>query len=178
MSFWDTVKGWFNIGGVTVKITRVEDPFPSQDTVMKGNYTLTTKIPKTVLSTQVEFYAEEKYREREKEGEEEKEKTNRISLGSYNSTDVIAGDDYPFDLAAGESRQMSFILVDVNVDGIVGRMRKKGGFVGTLGQAAQFTASFSAPVELRYYLQVTADVKGAAFDPSDTVPIRVMPGKS
>ena len=73
MSFWDTVKGWFNIGGVTVKITRVEDPFPSQDTVMKGNYTLTTKIPKTVLSTQVEFYAEEKYREREKEGEEEKE---------------------------------------------------------------------------------------------------------
>jgi hypothetical protein len=171
MGFLDTVKGWFNIGGVTVKLTRVEDPFPRDDTAMKGEFTLTTKTNKTVLSTRAEFYSEETIRD----GNEEK--TERTTLGQFDTSRVLINNEYPFELTAGETRPLNFLITDVDLKGDVGRMAEKQGVIGALGKAASLAGKFSKG-QVRYFVEVTADVKGAAFDPSDKVEIRIAPGKS
>lgn len=176
MGLWDTIKGWFNIGGVSVKITQVIEPFPRENTVMEGAFTLTTKIPKTVLSTRAEFYFEETVRE-EKDGKVE-EKTKQTSLGLFDTKKVGINTEYPFEMAAGETRQMSFLIANVSLGGVVDRMAAQKGMIGTLGKAVVFTGELVEQKNLRYFVQVTADVKGAAFDPSDRVQIRVVPGRS
>jgi hypothetical protein len=178
MGIWDTMKGWFNIGGVSVKITKVENPFPREDPVMKGNFTLTTKIPKTVLGTRAEFFGEETIREENKETKAMEEKTKRTSYGVFDTSRIIADDTYPLELAAGETREMFFLIIDVNLGGTTGRMAEQGGMMGALGKAAAFAGSFSQKGEMKYYVEVTADVKGTPFDPSDKVEIRVVSGKS
>jgi hypothetical protein len=178
MGIWDTMKGWFNIGGVSVKITKVENPFPRDDSAMKGNFTLTTKIPKTVLGTRVEFFGEETTKEENKETKAMEEKTKRTSYGVQDSSQFIGDDTYPMELAAGETRQMHFFMIGVHLGGTVGRMAEQTGVLGALGKAAAFAGSLSQKGEMKYYVEVTADVKGTPFDPSDKVEIRVIDGKS
>ena len=174
MGFLDKVKGALNIGGVSVKITQVEDPFPRDDTVMRGRFTLSTKTDKTVLSTKAEFYQESTT------GEGEEKKTSRTSLGSQSTEQYLINADYPFELAAGESRDMSFLIHDVNMGGLLGRMSESGGMLGAVGKLGSFAGKLTSDKEahVRYYVEVTADVKGTPFDPSDKVEIRVILGKS
>jgi hypothetical protein len=51
------------------------------------------------------------------------------------------------------------------------------GAVGKLGALAGKLGS-DDDARVRYYVEVTADVKGTPFDPTDKVEIRVVPGKS
>lgn len=173
MGLWSKIKGWLNIGGVSVKITQVEDPFPEGDTLMKGKYVLTTKTTRTILSTTCEFYMERTTKD--KEG---KDQVSRTSLGKQSSKDYMVNDAYPFELAEGETKELDIFIHDVDIGGITGRMAKSGGMMGMLGKAAQFAGSLGDQGIVRYYVEVSADVKGTPLDPSDKREIRVMPGKS
>lgn len=172
MGFLDTIKGWFNIGGLKVQITDVENPFPADDTVMKGKFVLSTKTDKTVLGTSVEFFMEETT------GKGEEKKTTKTTLGRQNTKDYLVNDQYPFELAANETKEISFLITDVHTGGMIGRMAEKGGMLGAMGKAASFASSFKDKGFIEYYVEVTADVKGSPFDPTDKVQIKVVPGKS
>jgi hypothetical protein len=172
MGFMQKVKGFLNIGGVKLKITKVENPFHLDDTVMQGNFMLTSKTDKTVLAASVEFYMEETKHEKEKKT------THRHTLGSYKSQNVLLSTDYPVELAAGESKEMSFIIIDVNTGGLTGRLADKGGLLGAVGTAAKFIGKAASHGEIKYFVEVSANVKGTPFGPSDKVQIQVMAGKS
>ena len=171
MGLWSKIKGWLNIGGVKVQILETENPFPEDDPVMKGRFSLTTKTDATILSTSVEFYAEET----KVEGEEEK--TEKTVFGSMSTEDYLINEDYPFELKAGESKELSFLIINVDVGGYVGRLAKKGGVLGAVGKVAKFAGKLDDG-EIEYFVEVTADVKGMPFDPTDKVEIKVVPGAS
>ncbi len=171
MGLWSKIKGWLNIGGVSVKIVEVENPFPEEDSALQGTFRLTTKSDKTILSTQVEFFAEET----KKEGEEET--TEKTVFSSQNTANQIVQTDYPFELKAGESKDIFFMLMDIDLGGFVGRLAKKGGVIGAVGKMAKFAGKLDDG-EIKYYVEVTADVQGTPFDPTDKVEIKVVPGAS
>ena len=172
MGLWSTVKGWFNVGGVSVNITQVENPFPRDDTAMRGKFMLTTKSDKTILKVQTQFFMEETT------GTGEEEKTSRTDLGEEDTSAYLVNLDFPFELAAGEEKEMSFFIHDINMEGLVGRMKEAGGMLGAVGKAASLAGKMKEKGICRYYVEVTADVKGTPFDPSDKVEIQVAPGKS
>lgn len=171
MGLWSKIKGALNIGGVSVQILQVENPFPEQDPAMQGKFLLSTKTDATVLSTRVEFYAEET----KTEGEEET--TEKTVFGSMDTTNYVYDDQYPFDLKAGESKEISFFIVNVDVAGYVGRLAQKGGVLGAVGKMAQLAGKLTQG-EVKYFVEVTADVKGTPFDPTDKIEIKVIPGAS
>ena len=71
MGFFDKVKGFLNVGGVSLKITKVENPFKAGDTWMSGKFMLTTDSDRTVLSYTARFYK----KITKKENNEEKTET-------------------------------------------------------------------------------------------------------
>ncbi|MBI1249129.1 hypothetical protein GC197_14960 [bacterium] len=168
MGLWSTIKGWFNIGGVSVQIVEVDDPFPHNHTMMNGKFVLTTKTAHTILGITSEFFLERTTKD--KEGNDQTEKT---SLGVERTTDIKIRTDFPFELTPEESKELTFHISDIDMDGVLGKMAKSGGMMGMLGQAAKFAGSFSDKGIVRYYVEVTADVKGTPFDPSDKREIRV-----
>lgn len=171
MGLWSKIKGMLNIGGVRVKILELENPFPEDDPAMKGKFLLTTKSNATVLSTGVEFFAEET------KGEGEEQTTEKTVFGSMNTTDYLYNQEYPFELKAGESKEIHFFIMNVDVGGYVGRLAKKGGVLGAVGKMAKLAGKLGDG-EIKYFVEVTADVKGTPFDPTDKVEIKVIPGAS
>lgn len=174
MGILSKVKGFLNIGGVSVRVTQVENPFPEEDTVMKGKFVLTTKSKQTILGTKVEFYRETTT------GEGDEEQTSRSTLGQQDTQDYLYTEEYPFELDEDETRELSFLIIDVHTGGFTGRAADKGGVIGAAGKLGALAGKLTADADARvkYYVEVTADVEGTPFDPSDKVEIQVVPGKS
>jgi hypothetical protein len=171
MGLWDKAKGFLNVDGVKVRITKVENPFPADDSAMLDKMVLSAKSDKTILSTTVEFFMEETT------GEGDEKRTTRHSLGSQSSKGCISEVEYPFVLKAGETREIDFFMINVNIEGLSGRLSQKGGLLGALGTAAKFAGSLNKGI-CHYYVEAQADVQGTPFDPTDKVEIQVVPGKS
>lgn len=169
MGLFDKVKGFFNVGGVSLKITKVENPFKAGDTWLSGKFTLKTDTDRTVLSYSARFYKKVTTKENNEE------KTDTDTLGRISSKDYMISDTYPFELAAGETRELDFDITNVNCPVA---WEHQEGVIGTVGKLAAFASSMSGSQEkVEYFVEVTADVKGTPFDPSDTVQIQVVPGK-
>ena len=58
MGFMDTVKGWFNIGGVKVRLEGIDKVVEKNGTNIKGKVYLTSKSDKTVLKMTYKFIME------------------------------------------------------------------------------------------------------------------------
>ena len=140
---------------------------------MSGKFVLTTKTPHTILGITSEFFLERTTKD--KEGNDKTEKT---SLGTERTTDIELRTDFPFELLPEEHKELSFHIMNIDMDGVVGKMAKAGGMMGMLGKAAKFAGSMGDQGILRYYVEVTADVKGTPFDPSDKREIRIGGGSS
>lgn len=145
-----------------MKILQVDNPFPEGDSVMKGKFQLTTKTARTILSTTAEFYLERTTKDQE--GKDEVEKT---SLGTQ--TNKVG---CPFELAVGETKEFDILIPNIDIGGLAAKMAKSGGMVGMLGKAAKLAGSLGAG-NVKYYVEVTADVKGTPLDPSHKVEVRV-----
>jgi hypothetical protein len=167
MGFFDKVKGFLNVGGVSCKIKQVENPFPAGDTCMKGTFVLTSDSDRQVLSYSAHFY---KVTTTKENGEE---KTETETLGKCSSKDYMFSDEYPFEIAKGESKEMSFLMTDVNCPP---SLAAESGVVGAIGKMAAFASKMSG-TKVEYFVEVTADVKGTPFDPSDKVQIQVIDKK-
>jgi hypothetical protein len=163
MGLWSTVKGWFNIGGVSVKLIEVENPFPKFDPVLGGTVRLTTKAEKEILSLEVRFVMEKT------SGRGEDKETETVELGKYSTKNVIAS-SYPFVLKPGETRDDAFVITDISMEK---SLKDYGGVLGAIGKVGSFLSS----EKVEFYVIAEADVKGTPFDPTDRVKINVVDSK-
>ena len=164
MGLFDKVKGFFNVGGVSVKITEVENPFPAGDSVMKGKFKLTSDSDKTVLSTSARFF---KKTTKKEDGEE---KTETEELGRCCTKDYMFNDEYPFEIAKGETKELDFFMTNVNCPP---SLAAQSGVVGAVGKLAAFASKMTGE-KVEFFVEVMADVKGTPFDPTDTIQIQVI----
>jgi hypothetical protein len=151
MGFMDTVKGWFNIGGVKVKIDGVQPTLYVGSNTLTGKAILTAKSDKEVLSVRCTIMNEHK----EKKDGEEVVKNRTIDEKTING----------FQMKAGETREVEFQL-DCHIDE---KLQHQGGMMGALGKLGAMAVGTSDT----YKLQVNVDVKGVVLDPSDSVDLKI-----
>ncbi len=152
MGFWDTVKGWFNIGGVKVKIEGLNTQVPKSGSKLTAKVNLSTKSDKTVTKVVYKFLL------KKTTGPNDKRETKEY---------VIAQTSLPgFDLKANETKVLDFDL-PYNFEKSLADM---GGVLGAIGKVGAFLSSDKE----EYFVVAQADVKGAAFSPSDWVAVKIV----
>jgi hypothetical protein len=152
MGFWDTVKGWFNIGGVKVKIEGLNKSIPKSGFKLNAKVNLTTKSDKTVNKMIYKFLL------KKTTGSGEEKKTKEYTIAE----NIQPG----FELKAGETKTLDMELT-YNLEKSLADM---GGVLGAIGKVGAFLSSDKE----EYFVVAQADVKGAAFSPSDWVPVKVV----
>jgi hypothetical protein len=165
MGFFDKAKSFLGGHGVKVQLTRIERQpasdaqMPIGDTVIKGNFDVTTEKACTVLSHEFALIAVYK-------NDEGLEQTHTLGKAAHDaSTDIIGGNiKWPYELAAGASVSDAF-LIHMN-DDIPTQLRKLG-----FGDPASVVSSGT----VKFKLRVIADVKGSPFDPKSEEWVRIVP---
>ncbi len=153
MGFFDKIKGWMNIGGVKVKIEGLNTSVKKSENFLSARVVLTTKSDKQVLGLTYKFML------RRTKGSGEQKEVKEFAVGAANSSET-------FDLKAGESKTIDF-TIPYSLEKTLADM---GGVLGGIGKLAAFASS----EKMEYYVSATAKVKGAAFDPSDTIWVTVV----
>ncbi len=153
MGMWSTIKGWFNIGGVKVKIEDLVPRVSRSSNTLNAKVALTTKTDKQILKVKYLFLW------RKTTGKDAEKKTEQQIYGQS----VL---DTPFELKAGETK-----VLDMRIDYVVpARLQDRGGMLGAVGKLGAFAVS-----EKDEYLVIAeASVKGTAFGPSDTVRVQIV----
>lgn len=152
MGFMDTVKGWFNIGGVKVRLDGVEPTIRTGAHQLPGKAILTAKNDKQVLSVTCKVINEQKYKE---DGEE---KTKTVTLGEQLFAEG-------FEIKAGETKEIDFVI-DYQLKE---ELAHKGGMLGAVGKLGAFAAGSSSS----YSVVAECDVKGTMMDPSASESLKV-----
>ncbi len=154
MGFFDKVKGWLNIGGVKVKIEGLNPTVKKSENQLSARVVLTTKSDKQVLGLTYKFMLR-----RTKKGAGDQKEVKEFNVGTASSNES-------FEMKAGETKTIDFTLPYA----LEKTLADLGGVLGGIGKAA----SFLSGDKMEYYVTATAQVKGAAFDPSDTVYVTVV----
>jgi hypothetical protein len=153
MGLWDKIKGWFNIGGVKVKLSEVSPTVSKKGTTITGRAILTSKSDKQVLGLTYKFNL------RKTTGSGEEKKVKDYVVGESRSTE-------PFEIKAGETKTVEF-TIPYSIEKTLADM---GGVLGAIGKVG----SFLSGDKLEYTISVAASVKGAAFDTSDSMTVTVV----
>ena len=153
MGMWDTVKGWFNIGGVTVKIQDLKPQVSRSGNTITAKVSLTTKTDKQILKVKYLFLW------KKTTGSGAEQKTEQQVFG----TSTL---DTPFELKAGETK-----VLDLRLDYVMPkRMQDMSGVLGAMGKIG----AFAAKEKDQYLVTAEASVKGTAFSPSDSVQVSIV----
>jgi hypothetical protein len=151
MGLWSTIKGWFNIGGVTVKVQGVNPMLPKTGSLITGKAVLTTKTDKEVKKMTYKLLL----KRTSGRGEERKTKEHVLAQSAQ---------DQPFDLNKGETKTIDFTIPY----SLEKSLKDMGGVLGTIGKIGAFAAK-----EIdEYFVVAECGVKGAAFSPTGKVPVR------
>jgi len=148
MAFFDKVKGFLNIGGVKVKITDFENPYPIGDTVYKGKFEMTSKSDRKILSATAVLYAE--YVKKDKDGNSITDKIE-IAKETDDGSDEVYGRSfqYPVEIKTGECLKDSFsLLLRTPISEVLEKnklLNKKG---------------------LQIFIEVDLDIEGSPMTPS------------
>ncbi len=144
MGLLDTIKGWLNIGGVTIRLTEDINEISKSESQFSGTAVLTSKSDKHVLKLTYRLV------EAHTTGPEDDQKTRETVLGET----VV---DEEFDIKRGELKVCKFQVAYA----VPERMRDKG---GVLGAAAKLGAKVGNE-RLEYQIVAICDVQGTALDP-------------
>ncbi len=144
MGFMDTVKGWFNIGGVKVKLVEAPTKISKTGNELEGKVEMTAKSDKHALKLVYKLIEEHT------KGRGDDQETTETILG-----ETVVGEE--FDIKAGESKVIDFKVAYSMPE----RLRDKGGL---LGGAAKLGA-FAGGEKLDYQIVAVCDVQGTAVDP-------------
>jgi hypothetical protein len=155
MGFFDKLKTLVGEHGCKVEITQLEnqDPaaakFPFRDSVFKGNFKVTASKPCTILGHKTEICVMQKH----PDGREE-----IVVLGddTHDAQRQVIGMNYtwPYDMAAGDTKEDGFCCTSIDIP--------------------EATKKLSSRCEdLKFYVRVTADVKGTPMDAEAKVPFTV-----
>ena len=145
MGMWDTVKGWFNIGGVKVKLQDVPTQVSKTGNTIGGKVILTAKNPKQVQKVVYKFLR------RRTSGRGDEKKTDDHVIAQK----VIPE---PFELKAGERKEM-----DLHIDYTLSQeLKDMGGVLGGIGKLG----AFASGEKDEFFIIAECSVKGTAFNPS------------
>jgi SpoOM protein len=146
MGLWDTIKGWFNIGGVKVKLDGVPSAISKTGNQIGGKVNLTAKGDKHVNKMTYRLVL------RRTTGSGEKRETKDHVLA-----EKVVPDE--FDMKKDETKVLDFTLTYA----LEKALKDMGGVLGGLGKAAAFLSGEKD----EYFITATCSVKGTAFSPSD-----------
>jgi hypothetical protein len=153
MGMWDTVKGWFNIGGVRVKIQDRKPQVSRSGNTINAKVSLTTKTDKQILKVKYIFLW------KKTTGKGAEQKTEQQVFGTSTM-------DAPFELKAGETK-----VIDLRIDYTMPkRLQDMGGMLGAMGKLG----AFATHEKDQYLVTAEASVKGAAFAASDTMQVSLV----
>src|SRR5262245_24410934 len=117
MGLWGTIMGWFNIGGVSVKLKGVPQRVPKSGSNLQGQVVLASKGDKQVLKMDYKFVM------KRTTGSGDNKKTEEYVIGQTQ-------DDQPFDMKKGETRTLDF-SIPYSVDR---GLKDMGGVLGAIGK--------------------------------------------
>jgi sporulation-control protein spo0M len=152
MGFMDTVKGWFNIGGVKVRLDLPSNTIAKSGNQIVGKVHLAAKNDKQVLKLTFKLLQEITT------GSGDKKETKENILGELRVAET-------FDLKAGETKAVEFTMGY----SIPETLKDKGGMLGAVGKLG----AFATGEKIAYYVSADCDVKGTALDPGDKVQVVV-----
>jgi hypothetical protein len=153
MGLMDTIKGWFNIGGVTVKLKDVNPLISKSKNTITGQAILTTGSDKTVLKMEYKFVL------KKTTGSGEDKKTDEFVIGYTEAAE-------PFEIKKGETKTIDF-TINYALEKTLADM---GGVLGTVGKVANWLSTD----KLEYFVICLCDVKGAAFDPNAELKVTIV----
>lgn len=149
MSFFAKLKQFFGAGTVKIELT-VPPSVTKQSSKVAGSVTLRALSDQHVIDLTVLL------EERWETGRGDSKSEKAFELGKV----TLAA---TFDMKAGEERtihfELPFELLKSNAD----RLKERGGALGALGSLSALANGEKS----EYRVKAEADVKGAAFDPSD-----------
>jgi hypothetical protein len=149
MSFLGKVKQFFGAGTVKVELS-VPPSVPKAGLQVPGKVTLNALSDQHVIDVTV--LLEEEW----DTGRGTEKETKTFELGKLTLAHAL-------DMKQGEQRVLDFVLPFELIKSNADDLKEKGGALGVLGKAAAFANAEKS----RYKVKAEADVKGAAFDPSD-----------
>jgi hypothetical protein len=153
MGLWSTIKGWFNIGGVSVKLKDVNPLVPKSGNTITGKVLLTSKDDKQVVKLDYKFI------QKKTTGRGNEKETKEFTLGETTF-------DQPFEIKKDESKTLDF-AINYSIEK---SLKDMGGVLGGIGKIA----AFASAEKLEYFVVAQAGVKGTAFGPSDRVPVQIV----
>lgn len=153
MGFISTIKGWLNIGGVSVKLEGVDPKISTGQHEISGKAILTTKSDKQVLSVTCQVVNEHTYKK------DDEKKTDTHVLGEQQFREG-------FEMKTGETREIPFTISYFLKE----KMRHAGGALGGMAKLGAMAMGDSDS----YALVVTCDVKGTPLDPSAKVELKLV----
>jgi hypothetical protein len=155
MSFLDTVRGWFNIGGVKASLM-VPPSIEEASKMVKGTITLSAKTDKKINKVKVELI------ESFSQGRGAQSTAREYTWGEKEVSGAM-------DMKAGEEKKIEFSLPFSPVKSSEEQLAKRDGALGALGKAAMFVENNKST----FKVVVHVDVEGAAFGASDSKEIRM-----
>lgn len=156
MAFLSKIKQFFGAGTVKVALTA---PASVEKTAgqFAGKVVLTAASDQHVL--EVTVILEEEWTS----GRGENKTVKTFELGKV----VLAT---AFDMKAGEEKAFDYVLPFELVKSNADQLKERGGALGALGAVSALAGGEKST----YKVKADADVKGAAFDPSDAKEIRLV----
>lgn len=150
---WNGFKGWFNLGGVKLKLEGVDNNVPKAGTLITGNVQLLAKSEKHVYAVHYKLV-----RKRSKGRGDDKEDSEDV-LGETSA-------ELGLDLQKGETRMLDFALPYKFSKGV----KDMGGVLGGVGKLA----AFATGEKDEYYLVAEAEVAGSLFDASNELLVNMV----
>ena len=156
MGFFSKVKNVMGIGGVKV-VLEVPTNVKKDDKQVSGKLLLTSKSDQHILSVEVTLV--EEYTT----GRGENKDSTEFDLGQY-------VDNKPFDIKAGEQKEIPFTFNFDILKSENDKLKEKGGVLGAAGKLGSLMDNEKS----RYFVKADVDVKGVAFDPGDEKNIKLV----
>jgi SpoOM protein len=153
MGLLDTIKGWFNIGGVSVKLQGVNPMVPKTGNKITGQVLLSTKTDKQIKNMTYKLLL------KQTTGHGNDRKTKDYVLAQTTQ-------DQPFELKKDETKTLDFTLPY----SIEKSLKDMGGMLGAIGKIGAFATS----ERNEYFVVAQCGVKGAALSPSASVPVTIV----
>lgn len=160
MGFFSKIKGWLNIGGVTVSNLEIMQPIVGKEGTVQGSFQMTSKTDRKVLKYTYRF----KVMETKGKGDEKKV-----------SEETIAEVSLPVEVmvTAGQTIDVEF-EIPYNMKGLADKMSAKGGVLGAMGKMAKLAGKVGGESSIRdYFVEVAADIEGTPVDATASKPVRV-----
>lgn len=153
MSFFDTIKGWVNIGGVKVALQLDNKQIAYSGDEIAGSVELSSKGEKEILRLTYRFLT-------------------RHITGTGQARTVLdkiiaeTVEEVPFKMTAGEIKTLRFAIPYV----IPPEFFETGGVLGAVGKAGSLVAN----ARRSWHVMVVCDVRGTALDPMSMVEVSLV----